>query len=111
LAFFAANPVDSTKMKLAQGLEQLRISVLVRQSIEACEGPVLRYFLPSDQEGCISPDVGADSTAGATSVAPVAGDGAAAQADGKAADAAAPSGETVTKTAEGSSEPSVVDNK
>ena len=80
--------------------------MLVRQSIEACEGPVLRYFLPSDQEGCISPDVGAGDKADGT-------------AGGKAADAAAPSGETAAQTSantatqisEGSSEPSGVDNK
>lgn len=61
-AFFAANPVTTMTMKLAQGLEQLRINVLLRQAVKAEEAEITRVLLPSGVESCMSPNV--DETAG-----------------------------------------------
>ena len=56
-AFFDANPVETTKMQLAQGLEKLRINVRLRQSVSAGETALMQYLVPSGQQGCIPPSV------------------------------------------------------
>lgn len=56
-AFFEAHPVETTRMQLAQGLEQLRINVLLRQAVDAEKEALVNYLLPADAHGCIPPEV------------------------------------------------------
>ncbi|HMY52026.1 MAG TPA: M1 family metallopeptidase [Candidatus Obscuribacter sp.] len=72
LSFFAAHPVETTKMQLAQGLEQLRINVSLRQAV-AADQALPKFLLPAQEHGCIPPaadqavekpvDGGADASA------------------------------------------------
>ncbi len=52
-AFFAANPPKGGQMKLTQGLEKLRINVLLRQTVDE---KVTQHLLPVTAETCIAPN-------------------------------------------------------
>jgi len=52
-AFFAAHPVEGGQMKLAQGLEQLRINVLLRATVD---DKLKQYLLPTQTENCTAPN-------------------------------------------------------
>ena len=56
-AFFAANPPKGGQMKLTQGLEKLRINVLLRQTVDADPDKKLtQHLLPVTAETCIAPN-------------------------------------------------------
>jgi len=52
-AFFAAHPVEGGQMKLTQGLEKLRINVLLRQTVDH---KVMQHLLPTATETCVAPN-------------------------------------------------------
>jgi hypothetical protein len=54
--FFTKHPIEFGQMQLAQGLEQLRIVVLLRQAAEADRQRLAQYLLPTQAEACIGPD-------------------------------------------------------
>lgn len=53
IAFFKTHTVDGGQMQLAQGLEKLRINVLLRQTVD---DKVIAHVLPVEQETCMSPE-------------------------------------------------------
>jgi puromycin-sensitive aminopeptidase len=54
--FTKKNTIESGQMQLAQGLEQLRISVLLRQAVEADRARLAQYLLPIQAANCIAPN-------------------------------------------------------
>lgn len=52
-AFFASHAVKGGQMKLTQGLEKLRINVLLRQTVD---GKLTQHLLPVAQETCVAPN-------------------------------------------------------
>jgi puromycin-sensitive aminopeptidase len=62
-AFFAANPPKGGQMKLTQGLEKLRINVLLRQTVDADPDKKLtQHLLPVTAETCIAPNPAENTT-------------------------------------------------
>jgi puromycin-sensitive aminopeptidase len=54
--FTKKNTIEFGQMQLAQGLEQLRIGVLLRQAVEADRARLDQYLLPIQVQSCIAPD-------------------------------------------------------
>ena len=56
--FTKKHTIEFGQMQLAQGLEQLRIVVLLRQAVEADRETLSQYLLPTKAENCVAPDPG-----------------------------------------------------
>ncbi len=54
--FTKKHTIEFGQMQLAQGLEQLRIVVLLRQAVEADRETLAQYLLPTKAESCVAPD-------------------------------------------------------
>jgi len=54
--FTKKNTIEFGQMQLAQGLEQLRINVLLRQAVEADRERLNQYLLPVEVKGCVAPN-------------------------------------------------------
>ncbi|MBU6453068.1 MAG: M1 family metallopeptidase [Cyanobacteria bacterium REEB67] len=56
IEFFKKNEIGFGQMQLAQGLEQLRIAVLLREAVKAERCALDQYLLPTSAEGCVAPN-------------------------------------------------------
>jgi hypothetical protein len=54
--FTKKKTIESGQMQLAQGLEQLRIGVLLRQAVEADRERLAQYLLPTQAANCVAPN-------------------------------------------------------
>ena len=54
--FTKKHKIESGQMQLAQGLEQLRIAVLLRKAVEADRPRLDQYLLPVQVANCVAPD-------------------------------------------------------
>ncbi|MBS1991455.1 MAG: M1 family metallopeptidase [Cyanobacteria bacterium SZAS LIN-3] len=54
--FTKKNTIEFGQMQLAQGLEQLRINVLLRKAVEAEREKLAQYLMPVEVQGCVAPN-------------------------------------------------------